>query len=102
MKEVPESEGLGPCPLCGRLMFKGDNVDRHHWQPKSRGGKAADYPHRTRPRKLHSLFTDKELAAEMATPAQVLRHSEMQKFIKWVRRQPPERVARHRKPRPKP
>jgi hypothetical protein len=102
MKEVQESEGLEPCPLCGRLMFKGDSVDRHHWQPKSRGGKAADYLHRTCHRKLHSLFTDKELAAEMATPAQVLRHPEMQKFIKWVRHQPPERVVRHCKPRPKP
>lgn len=102
MKEVQESEGLGPCPLCGRLMFKGDSVDRHHWQPKSRGGKEAGYLHRTCHRKRHSLFTGKELADYLATPGKARRHPEMQKFIKWVRRQPQERVFRHHKPRPKP
>ncbi|MFZ2088842.1 MAG: HNH endonuclease [Desulfobaccales bacterium] len=92
-------EALGPCPLCGRPMLKGDSVDRHHWQPKSLGGKESEYLHRTCHRKLHSLFTDKELATEFASPEQVRRHPEMQKFINWVRRQPPERVVRHFKPR---
>ncbi len=101
MKEDQAPEGLGLCPVCGRMMLKGDSVDRHHWQPKSRGGKEAGYLHRTCHRKLHSLFTSKELAEEMVTPAQVRRHPEMQTFIRWVRRQPPERVVRHRKPRGK-
>jgi hypothetical protein len=37
------------------------------------------------------------LGAEFATPEAVRRHPEMQKFIIWVRRQPPEVVLRHRK-----
>jgi hypothetical protein len=94
-----EAEVLGPCPLCGRLMIKGDSLDRHHWQPKSQGGKEAQYLHRTCHRKLHSLFTDKQLAVEVNTPEKARQHPEMQRFIRWVRRQPPERVVRHRQPR---
>lgn len=82
-------------------MLVGESVDRHHWQPKSRGGKEANYLHRICHRKLHSLFTDKELDAEFATPEAVRRHPKMQKFINWVRRQPPEVVRRHRKPKDK-
>lgn len=65
------------------------------------GGTEAEYLHRTCHRKLHTLFTDKELGAEFATSEAVRRHPEMQKFITWVRRQPPEVVVRHRKPRDK-
>ena len=96
--EVGRPEELGACPLCGRIMFKGDSVDRHHWQPKSHGGTAAEYLHRICHRKLHSLFTGRELADDFSSPAQVRQHPEMQKFISWVRRQAPERVLRHRKP----
>jgi hypothetical protein len=95
-------EALGPCPLCGRLMFKGESVDRHHWQPKSQGGKESEYLHRTCRRKLHSLFNDNELATDFASPDKVRQHPEIQKFIHWVRRQPPERVMRHRNPRNQP
>jgi hypothetical protein len=101
MNEVNKPEALGRCPLCGRVMLSGDSVDRHHWQPKSRGGSEAGYLHRICHRKLHSLFTAKELAEDFVSPDQVRRHPEMQKFIKWVRRQPPERVVRHFKIRPK-
>jgi hypothetical protein len=80
------------------MMFRGDSVDRHHWQPKSRGGRTAEYLHRICHRKLHSLFTGRELADRFSNPAQVQKHPEMQKFISWVRRQAPERVLRHRKP----
>ncbi len=97
-----DSENLGPCPVCGRPMLKGDSVDRHHWRPKSRGGKESEYLHRSCHRKLHSLFSDKELAAGFATVEQLRQHPEMQKFIRWVRRQSPERVVRHDKLRPRP
>ncbi len=103
MKNADRSEAgrlkeLGACPLCGRSMFKGDSVDRHHWQPKSEGGTAAEYLHRICHRKLHSLFSGRELADNFSSPARVRQHPEMQKFISWVRRQAPERVLRHRKP----
>ena len=69
--EAGRREELGSCPLCGRVMFKGDSVDRHHWQPKSQGGTAAEYLHRICHRKLHSLFTGRELADRFSNPAQV-------------------------------
>lgn len=99
MTQDNDTAHLGPCPVCGRPMYQGDSVDRHHWQPKSRGGRKAAYLHRTCHRKLHSLFSDRELAEHFATPNQVRAHPQMQAFIQWVRRQPPQRVARHRKPR---
>jgi len=96
-----EDRSLGPCPICGREMLAGESVDRHHWRPKSRGGRTSAYLHRTCHRKLHSLFTDKELSSDFSTPEAVRQHPEIIKFIAWVRRQPPEVVPRHRKPREK-
>lgn len=94
-----EDRGLGPCPLCGREMLAGESVDRHHWRPKSRGGRTSAYLHRTCHRKLHSLFTEKELSSDFSTAESVRHHPEIRKFIAWVRRQPPETILRHRKPR---
>jgi hypothetical protein len=54
-------------------------------------------------RKLHSLFTEKELAEHYATPEAVIAHPAMQDFIAWVRKQPIEyydnsRTAKRKKP----
>ena len=87
--EAGRLEELGACPLCGRRMFKGDSVDRHHWQPKSQGGTAAEYLHRICHRKLHSLFTGRELADRFSNPAQVRQHPEMKKLSRGY-------AARHR------
>ena len=87
--------------MCGREMVAGLSVDRHHWRPKSKGGRDADLLHLICHRKIHSLFSRKELATEFASSEAVRRHPEMQKFIRWVRRRPPEFVARHRKPKDK-
>jgi hypothetical protein len=95
-----EGEYLGPCPVCGREMIAGPSVDRHHWQPRSRGGREAHSLHLICHRKLHSLFTEKELATTYATPEAVLEHPQMQTFIRWVRRRPPEFIDRHKKPGP--
>lgn len=37
---MSDGSSLGPCPLCGRPMIAGPSVDRHHWVPKSEGGRA--------------------------------------------------------------
>jgi hypothetical protein len=98
----PDSEELlGPCPVCGREMIAGPSVDRHHWQPKSRGGREAEPLHLICHRKLHSLFTEKELATTYATPEAVRQHPQMQTFIQWVRRRPSEFIDRHKKPGPR-
>ncbi|MEM1025820.1 MAG: HNH endonuclease [Myxococcota bacterium] len=90
---------LGPCPLCGRVLIEGPTVDRHHLVPKSEGGKAWINIHRICHTKIHSLFSERELAAVYSSVEALLGHEEIQKFVRWVRKQPPEVVARHRKPR---
>lgn len=81
---------LGPCPICGRPMIAGASVDRHHWVPRSRGGQDQAYLHRICHRKIHSLWTEKELRDELNTPELICAHPDMQGFIAWVRKRPPE------------
>ncbi len=88
-----------PCPVCGRPIVGGPSVDRHHWLPKSRGGKTTEAIHVVCHRKIHSVFTPKELAAEYGTPEAVRAHPEMNKFIRWVRKKPPEFLDSHKRPR---
>jgi hypothetical protein len=99
-KVLPPNSGerLGPCPVCGREMIAGPSVDRHHWQPKSWGGREAQPLHLICHRKLHTLFSEKELATTFDTPEAVRQHPQMQIFIQWVRRRPPEFIDRHKKP----
>ena len=81
---------LGECPICGRPMLPGASVDRHHFVPRSEGGRETSWVHRICHRKLHSLFTERELARLYATPEAVRAHPEMQRFIRWVGRKHPE------------
>ena len=94
----PDAEDLGPCPICGRPMVPGASTDRHHWVPRKEGGSDWSYMHRICHKKLHSLFTERELAREYASAEQLLAHPDIAAFVKWVRRQPLETVGRHRAP----
>lgn len=80
MKEIE----LGLCPICNRMMYIGKSVDRHHFIPKSKGGKETEYIHKICHSKIHSLFTNSMLEKEYNTPEEIRKHEEMQKFIKWV------------------
>jgi hypothetical protein len=88
----PDAGGvaLGPCPICGRPMIEGPSVDRHHFVPRSEGGREAVPVHRVCHRKLHSLWTERELAQLFSTPEAIRAHPEMQRFVRWLRRKPPE------------
>ena len=92
---------LSPCPLCGRPMIDGPSVDRHHWVPRSERGEDWSYLHRICHKKLHSLFSAEALARDYSPPAALLAHPDIQSFVKWVRKQPPELVGRHAKPKRK-
>lgn len=85
-------DDLGPCPVCGRPMIAGPSVDRHHWTPRSHGGRTAAPLHRVCHRMLHRLFTRAELAALVDTPDKARARPEVQRFIGWVRKQPPDYV----------
>ena len=90
---------LGPCPLCGRDMLDGPSVDRHHWVPRSEGGRLAEPMHTVCHRKLHAVFTERELAVVYNTAEAVRRHPDIRAFVAWVSRKPPEFVDWHRRPR---
>lgn len=76
------------CPLCGREL--GDvNIDRHHLIPKLKKGKD-QYPiHRICHRKIHSVFTEAELANYYHTWDRLREHSDIQAFVTWVQKKDP-------------
>jgi hypothetical protein len=76
------------CPLCGRELISGPSVDKHHLVPKSLGGKDVILLHKICHRKIHSIFTEKELKKEYNSIAKLLNHAEIIKFINWVKKKP--------------
>ena len=85
-----EPEVVGQCPICDRDMWKGDSIDKHHMVPKCRGGKETEYLHKICHRKIHSIWTEKELEKEYNDSEKIKEHEEMQKFIKWVNKKEPD------------
>lgn len=67
-------------------MWKGNSIDKHHFVPKCRGGNKTQYLHKICHRKIHSIWTEKELEKEFNDPNKVCTHPEMEKFIKWVKK----------------
>lgn len=90
---------LGPCPVCGRAMIEGPSVDRHHWVPKSEGGRATDFIHVVCHRMVHRVFDERELAGDYADPDAVRAHPEIARFVTWVRRKPADYVDWPKEPR---
>lgn len=46
MNYFKEFEHKGKCPICDRDMFDdGKSINRHHFIPKSRGGKEQEFVH---------------------------------------------------------
>lgn len=75
------------CPLCDRELGE-DNIDRHHLVPKSKKGKEQFKIHRICHVKIHSVFTETELAQSYHTWESLKQHEEISKFIKWVSKKP--------------
>ena len=84
------SEELGPCPICGRPMIAGRSVDRHHFVPKTEGGRVAVPVHRICHRAIHSIWSERELARSLSEPAAIRAHPAMQRFLRWIAGKPPE------------
>lgn len=84
-----ENDIIGECPICDRIMLRGVFVDRHHFIPKSEGGRETEWVHKICHRKIHSVFTERELAREYHNPLLVRVHPEMVKFIEWVKKKDP-------------
>lgn len=65
-------------------------MDRHHFVPKCKGGRLAELLHKVCHRKIHSIWTEKELEREFNDADKIKSHPEMQKFIEWVSKKSPD------------
>lgn len=85
-----EPEIIGLCPICDREMWKGPSIDKHHMTPKCRGGKETEFLHKVCHRKIHSIWTEKELEKEFNNADKIREHEEIQKFIKFISKKDPD------------
>ena len=78
------------CPICDRDL-EPNTTDLHHFIPKQCGG--AKIPpveiHKFCHSKIHSLFSNKELAKKYYSAELLRSHPDMEKFIIWVRNKAP-------------
>ncbi len=91
------------CPLCKRVLVSGPSIDEHHLVPRSvKKNDDTITIHKICHRKIHSLFTEKELGLVYNTIDKLIEHPEIQKFVRWVSKKHPEyydssRESRERK-----
>ncbi|MEM7700081.1 MAG: HNH endonuclease [Verrucomicrobiota bacterium] len=85
------------CPLCQRPIPP-HLESRHHLIPKSKGGKGGPIAvlHTICHKKLHKVFSEKELARRFSTIEALLQNEEIVRFVKWVKKRPPEFQSRNR------
>lgn len=94
---LPESDKQGRCALCGRAPLR---ITRHHLVPLSQGGKGGPLADLCAAchKQIHVLFSNDELL-ELRTVERLRDHPAVQKYLAWVRRQPPETAVRVRRRR---
>jgi hypothetical protein len=76
------------CPLCGRILGT-VNIDRHHLVPRTFKGKEQFPIHKICHRKIHSVFTEKELFREFYTWDALKANAEIAAFVEWVGKKEP-------------
>jgi 5-methylcytosine-specific restriction endonuclease McrA len=81
------------CPLCGRVLGA-VNIDRHHLVPRTFKGKEQFPIHKICHRKIHSVFTERELLQKYHTWDALRGHPDIHAFIAWVAKKDPGFYAR--------
>lgn len=77
------------CAICNReLPEDAYYSDEHHLIPKSKKGKDKVLIHRMCHNKIHSIWSEKELADYYHTFERIRSHPEMEKYIKWFSKKP--------------
>ena len=71
-------------------------ITLHHLTPKERGGRAKHRTPLCRPchKQVHPVYSNKELARLYADIPSLRASPRMQPFLKWIRKQAPERTFR--------
>lgn len=106
-RRLPQSDWPPPpvaAPRCALCERQTPTLTEHHLIPKSqgrrRGTKRADLPtvllcspcHKH----LHATFSNAELAGEYASIDVLLEHEGVQRFVRWLKKQPPSKGIRVR------
>lgn len=76
------------CPLCGRPF--GEKVEWHHLVPKSKGGRNMVPLHPICHRKIHTIFSDTELARRLSSIEALSAEPDIIDFVAWVGSKPPD------------
>ncbi|KHE73007.1 hypothetical protein [Halobacillus sp. BBL2006] len=84
------------CDLCGRSPVK---TTEHHLVPKQYGGAEGQTAMLCSAchHQIHALFKNEELAAFYHTLERLKDHPDMRKYMKWVKKQDPEKKITTRK-----
>lgn len=79
------------CEVCDRPLIP-EYCDEHHLIPKTFKGKRNDdnmvLLHKICHQKIHSVFSERELVSYYHTMDRIMENEDMQKFGKWVGKQP--------------
>ena len=91
-RKIEEPVYVGICDICDRPLVEGQSSDRHHWIPQLKGGKNGPVSliHRMCHSKLHSIWSEAELARTYNNPEIVKNAPEMQEFLAWIRKKAPD------------
>ncbi len=84
------------CPLCDRPLVPGPSVNEHHLVPRTYKGAETVTLHRVCHGKIHAVLSERDLRDWFHTIERLRAHPEIEAFRRWVRKKPPEFVARHR------
>jgi hypothetical protein len=84
------------CPLCDRAIPP-DHTEAHHLVPKSKGGTQTQLIHSACHRQIHALISESDLATTFNTIEALKSHSELSKFISWIKKKPNDFKERVRK-----
>lgn len=82
------NELLEECPICKRKDV--EHWDKHHLIPKLKGGKNGETVNICRMchDKIHSIFSEAELANYYNTIEKIMENEDVQKFAKWLSKKP--------------
>ena len=87
------------CPLCGRELIDGPSINEHHLVPRTFRGREKVRMHRICHNKIHSVFSERELARYYHTWERLLENEEIRKFVSWVQKKDPAYFNKHDRPK---
>lgn len=95
---MPETDPDDPplCPLCLRPIPAGVAQSLHHLVPKLKGGKSGPVVllHHICHKEIHARFTESQLARQFNTIQALREAPQLQGYLEWIARRPPEFTSR--------